>query len=239
MGMFRLLADELAAALETTAVLDADEEHSGPRLGTIDPFTAGELDVAFMCAPSYLRLASLDPSPVMLVPAAPVFDDDRNEGRPVYFTDIVVARGHDALTVEDLVGTRWAYNDASSLSGYECIAHELPAGTRPELWESGSHEASVRAVRDGEVDAAAVDANVLARLTRESPGLTDELRVVSTWGPYPVQPIVAARSLGEAAVQALADRLLSLGDGLHDFGVRQFAPMDHSEIAHALAWLRD
>ena len=49
-----------------------------------------EADVGFMCAPGYLWLAERTPPSVELVGAACVFDDPRNAGRPVYFSDLIV-----------------------------------------------------------------------------------------------------------------------------------------------------
>jgi ABC-type phosphate/phosphonate transport system substrate-binding protein len=50
--------------------------------------------------------------------AAPVHRGERYHGQNVYFSDIVVRLESDFETFEDLRGTRWAYNEPNSFSGY-------------------------------------------------------------------------------------------------------------------------
>jgi ABC-type phosphate/phosphonate transport system substrate-binding protein len=76
----------------------------------------------------------------------------------------------------------------------------------------GSHLASLRALRRGTIDAAAIDSTVLALRWRQDRALKTDLRVVHGLGPWPIQPIVMRRSLPvrlkaalTAAVGALAE----------------------------------
>ena len=50
-------------------------------------------------------------------------------------------------------------------------------------------------VAAGEVDAAAIDSQVLAIELRDHPALAAELRVIEVLGPSTIQPVVAARHL--------------------------------------------
>src|SRR2546427_11263635 len=88
---------------------------------------------------------------VRLLAAAPVFDDPRTEGRPAYFSDVIVAQGSPALRFEDLRGGTWAFNDPCSWSGYLNLLGRLrDVGGAPffrVLRESGSHIQSVRLLR--------------------------------------------------------------------------------------------
>jgi phosphonate transport system substrate-binding protein len=182
-----------------------------------DPFSAGELDVGFFCAPPYIWLRERADPPVDLVPFGLVFDDARAAGRPVYFSDIVVRRDHPARSFGDLVSARWGYNDRESLSGYYSVLqtaaeHGADAAFLGRLRDMGSHLASLRALRRGDIDAAAIDSVVLALRWRLDPALRTDLRVVHGLGPWPIQPIVMRRDLPvrikavlTAAVGALAD----------------------------------
>jgi ABC-type phosphate/phosphonate transport system substrate-binding protein len=64
--------------------------------------------MGFMCAPSLVLLHEMDPPSLELLPAAPVFDDERGKGRPVYFSDVVVHTHTDIERFEDLRGRSWA-----------------------------------------------------------------------------------------------------------------------------------
>ena len=181
--------------------LQIETHHSGPPRGLPDPFTEGALDVGFFCAPPYIWLQERPEPPVELVPFGLVFEDSRNgAGRPVYFSDIVVRKDHPARSFADLVNARWGYNDRESLSGYYSVVqtaaeHGADATFLGRLHDMGSHLASLRGLRRGVIDAAAIDSTVLALRWRRDPTLRADLRVVHGLGPWPIQPIVMRRSL--------------------------------------------
>ena len=60
---------------------------------------------------------------------------------------------------------------------------------------SGSHLNSTEMIVRGEVDAAAVDSKVLRIKLRASPGLRERLRVLESWIPFPIQPVVLRSGL--------------------------------------------
>jgi phosphonate transport system substrate-binding protein len=164
-----------------------------------------------MCAPPYLWLRDRDPSPVVLVEAGLVFADPRTWGRPVYFADLVVRHDAAVSSFAHLGGGRLAYNDRCSLSGYYSLLERLAdfGGTGfADLACSGSHQESLEQVLDGRVDAAAIDSNVLNLQVRADRSLTERLRVIESWGPFAVQPIVARADLPAALVQAITQALL-------------------------------
>jgi ABC-type phosphate/phosphonate transport system substrate-binding protein len=206
---------------------------SGPPPGAGDPFASGEVDLGFICAPSYRALAAAHPSSVALVGVAPVFDDPRNEGRPVYFSELVVADRCQATSLRELAGCRFGYNDLASQSGYRSLLDRLASlGLSErhlgELVLTGGHRRSLDALRDGTIDAAAIDSNTLLGLGGPPPGT----RVVETWGPFPVQPVVVAATLDDAAVATIRSTLLALPPAvLAPFGVTRFAPVTPSDYA--------
>ena len=187
-GLFEDIGRTLESALERRVAVEFVTETSGPPIGAGDPLR--DVDLAFVCAPSLVELRNLGWG--RLVPIAPVFDDPRNGGRPIYHSDVVVRSDHDARTVADLADAAWAVNDERSLSGYRCVLDAMGDDVS-RVW-SGGHLRSIELVRDGIVDAAAIDAHVLRRLDISG------LRVVHTFGPHPVQPIVAGAGFHEIAV---------------------------------------
>src|SRR5262249_42760807 len=112
---------------------------------------------------------------------------------------------------------RWGYNDRESLSGYYSVLqaaaeHGASASFLGRLRDMGSHLASLRALRRGGIDAAAIDSVVLALRWRRDPALRRELRVVQGLGPWPIQPIVMRRSLPGRVKAALTAAIAALAE---------------------------
>ena len=146
--------------------LSVESRVSGPVKGSGDPFSTGEADVGFVCAPSFLWLRELEDPPVELLGAAPVFRDNRASGQPVYFSEVVVKRENPVQSFLGLRGCSWAYNDPCSLSGYYNVLKKLTEvgedeGFFSQVYCSGSHLNSMEMVTRGEVGAAVIDSNVL------------------------------------------------------------------------------
>jgi phosphonate transport system substrate-binding protein len=216
-SLFAYLAGYLGERLGVATELQVETHHSGPPPGLPDPFSEGELDLGFFCAPPYIWLQERPDPPVELVPFGLVFDDPRGAGRPVYFSDIVVRADHPARSFADLVDARWGYNDRESLSGYYSVLqtaaeHGADASFLGRLHDMGSHLASLRALRRGAIDAAAIDSTVLALRWRRDPALRTDLRVVHGLGPWPIQPIVMRRSLPVRLKAALTSAVGALAE---------------------------
>jgi phosphonate transport system substrate-binding protein len=237
-AMFAAVVEHTGRALGRPVVLAVEAELSGPDPNGPDPFSAGAVDVGFMCAPSYVRLSAAEPPPVVPL-AAPVFDGAGVDDRPVYYSDVIVRGDDPATSVADLVAARWGFNDPISLSGY----HSLPSTVdRARARHTGSHLRSIELIVGGELDAAAIDSNVLAIRLRSEPGLRDEIRVVERLGPFPVQPVVASSRLAGDELAALTNALLGMHEDaravadLEPFGLRRFVavtPADYRDLAGA------
>jgi phosphonate transport system substrate-binding protein len=245
--LFEALADHVQRALGHERVsLRVESQASGPQKGGECSSFAEEADVAFMCAPSFIWLRDLQPPPVELLGALPVFDDERNQGKPVYFCDVVVRYDAPFQAFSELEGGSWAYNDACSLSGYYSLLNKLAeSGADESFFDnilcSGSHLNSIEAVLSGKADAAAIDSNVLRIHFREAPALRNKLRVIESWGPYPIQPVVVNSALHPELKQRLRAAFLTTEQDqqtrrtLKQFGLSRFVaadPEDYSFDAH-------
>ena len=172
----------------------------------------GEVDAAFLCGLPYVRLADRDPRPLTAI-AAPVLAGRRYGGRPMYFSDVIVRRDDPARTLEDLPGRAFAYNEETSYSGWLVVWHHLglrgprPGFTLSPTLRTGSHQASIAAVSDGQADWAAIDSQVLAITVRNEPRLAARLRVLESLGPSPVPPFVARTAIPEAVRKGMAEAL--------------------------------
>ncbi len=190
-AFFEAVVEHMRRALGRRASLSVETRVSGPMKGTVDPFSKGEVDIGFVCAPSFFWLRELEGPPVELLPAAPVFIDGRAPGRPVYFSEVIVRHESPVRSLLDLRGSSWAYNDPCSLSGYYNLLKKLAemgeyGGFFGRVCCSGSHLKSIGMICRGEADAAAIDSNVLRIKLKSSPGLRERLRVIESWGPCPI-----------------------------------------------------
>jgi phosphonate transport system substrate-binding protein len=180
-----------------------------------------DADVGFMCAPPYIWLRDQRDPSVELLGVAPLFNDPRVGGKPVYFSDVIVRSESVVHDFEELLCCRWSYNDDCSLSGYYSLLeklgrHRYEGYETISLYHSGSHLKSIELVSRGEVDAAAIDSNVLAfRLARE-PHLQTRLRVIDSLGPYPIQPLVVRSLLEDRVKQEICECLLSWSNTISD-----------------------
>jgi phosphonate transport system substrate-binding protein len=173
-----------------------------------------QADVAFVCGLAYVLLRRRGKAAVEPL-AAPVLQGPRYGGRPIYFSDVIVRRDSPYRSFADLRGRSWAYNEPCSQSGYGIIRHRLielgeTSGYFGKVVETGWHEQSIRLVCCGEVDASAIDAQVLAVALRDRPELMSRLRVIDSLGPSTIQPVVAACGLSEQLRADILGALLAM-----------------------------
>lgn len=215
---------------------------------SLTQLTERAVDVAFLCGLPYVRLAETDPS--LLEPlAAPVVDEPRYGGRPVYFSDVIVRRERPFRSVADLKGQAWAHSSQDSFSG--CLLtryHLLQMGETEAFFGrvaySGWHQASIAQVLDGEVDASAIDSHVLAVERLRNPELARRLRVIGVLGPSTIPPVVATGRLAPELAASVRDALCHLeaddeARALRARGrIRRYVPIDdraYDDIRHKLA----
>jgi phosphonate transport system substrate-binding protein len=198
-----------------------------------------EVDVAFVCGLPYVQLTQYGEPPVEPL-AAPVLEGDRYGGQPIYFSDVVVRRDSPYRSFLELRGRSWCYNETQSQSGYGITRYHLlrlgeTCGFFGEVVEAGWHERSLRLVCSGEVDATAIDSQVLAIALRDQPELAAELRTLDSLGPSTIQPIVASRRLCpnlRADLQAVLVEMhqhdMARGPLAHGF-VERFVPVSDGD----------
>lgn len=231
-GLFKTIADHLGEALDVTTELTVESKISGPLKPEDDRFSLGLTDVGFLCPPAYVWLRNPPVDSVRLVPLAPVHDDSRNEGRPVYFSDIVVHIDAPFEQFDDLAGARFGYNDPSSLSGYLSVLGRLAAGSLDTGFfgcfeQVGGHRDILEQIVDGRLDAAAVDSNVWRAWRAEHPGAAGRLRSIDALGPHPVQPVVVRTPLANGLMAPITAALSdpSLLGRVRPYGVVGFGPI--------------
>jgi len=111
-----------------------------------------------------------------------------------------------------------AYNSTDSQSGYNCLRALVAQLTTDGRFfggrlQTGSHRASVEAVRDGLADIAAIDCVSLAGFARTEPAVMRGIRVMGYSDPYPGLPLITSVSTSGATLAALRAALAQV---VHD-----------------------
>lgn len=191
--MMKHLGDKLGCEIELTVVSDYNEVF--------------QADLAFICGLPYVLYTCprLSVSPIEAL-VAPVLQGERFQNRPIYFSDVIVHRDSPFHCFADLRGCSWAYNEPQSQSGYGITRYWLAKmgetnGYFGKVVETGFHQNAIRKVRNREVDASAINVQVLAVELRQHPQLAEQLRVIASLGPSTIQPLAAASHLSKALKQ--------------------------------------
>jgi phosphonate transport system substrate-binding protein len=193
-------------------------------------------EVCFVCSLAFVEFErrGLD---VAVPVAAPVIGGERYGGRPIYFSDVVVRRDSPFRSLLDLRGRSWAYNEPLSWSGYGITRYRLVAlgetdGFFGQVVEAGFHREALRMVARGEVDASAIDSQVLAIELREEPALAEQVRVIEALGPSTIQPVAVSRRVPEGLRDRIRDTLVTMAEDpavrerLAPALVERFVPVD-------------
>jgi phosphonate transport system substrate-binding protein len=173
-------------------------------------------DVCFVCSLPYVTFERQGIRPAAPV-AAPVLQGERYGGRAIYFSDVIVHRDSPLSSFADLRGRSWSYNEPLSHSGYGITRYHLLSlgeteGYFGRVVEAGFHERSIEMVAAGEVEASAIDSQVLSVALRDDAALRDRLRVIDALGPSTIQPVAVSRRLPDALRDDIRAVLLEMGD---------------------------
>lgn len=146
--------------------------------------------------------------------ATPCFDFPGCGGSD-YSSAIVVRGDGDIRTLADARGRIAAANDVNSNSGMNLLRHAV-APLRHHQDErffggvkwSGSHAASLRMVRDGEADIAAIDCVTFGYIREEDPASLRRLEILQYSASAPGLPLIAGRAVPDELVRRLRGALL-------------------------------
>ncbi len=170
----------------------------------------GDADLALLAPLSYVLAREHQPG---LEPLVQTLSD----GKTSYSAYLFVARSSPYRSVEDLRGSRVAFVDERSTSGFLLpYAQMLDAGLDPErdlaeLRFTGDHVGALRALAEGEVDAAASYADVLPwaeQRSVEEGWELPSLRLLGNAGRIPLDALCANAEVSEAMRAALREELL-------------------------------
>lgn len=204
--LYQYIADSVGERLQLATSLTVAKSYK--------PAVDGSMDVGFICSLPYVQLTREDPKRMVPI-AAPVLRGERYQERPIYYSDVIVRRDRPYRSFAELRGASWAFNEPRSHSGYGIVRETLikMGETRRffgQVVRAGYHQRSIRLVREGAVDASAIDSQVLEVELRDHPALLDDLKVIDQLGPSPIQPVVTSGRLPESLRSEIRQVLLEL-----------------------------
>lgn len=131
-----------------------------------------------------------------------------------YVSWVLVRKDYPAKTPVDLRGTRVAFNDEGSQSGYNTLRAMIAPLTEGKPFfgaaiASGGHRNSLAMVRAGKADVAALDCVTFALIARVAPEEVKGIRVLCASAAAPGLPYVTATATSAADVQRLRDGILA------------------------------
>lgn len=221
------VAERLASTIHDRLgfAVDFDPRASdAERLAALDHPPAGILWLCGLDTVRRLDDGRLDASIV----GAPVFP---GRDAPVYDSVIVTSDRWEGSDLRDLGGATLAINEPDSWSGHHALrAHLLAVGLREPMFgrilTTGSHEASIDAMLDGQADCAAIDETVWSARVARDPR-TAMLRVIDRTEPWPAPPFSLVDGLDPAVAAAVRDALLTITVP----GLRAIAPATDVDYA--------
>ena len=116
-----------------------------------------------------------------------------------YYHSVIIARADDTRTqLLTYAKARFAFNEPMSQSGWGAVAVEAPHILNGPLTRTGSHRASMMAVRAGLADFAAIDAVTWRLFTAAGEGM--DCQVVHRTKPTPGLPFITAKTQDAALI---------------------------------------
>lgn len=215
-------AEDSQAMLENSkAVIDSLQQQLGMPVkpfiatdynGIIEALRSRKLDVAYLGPFSYVLASSVTNVEAFAVA------ETKKSGRSFYKSLIITRKESGLQTLEQLKGRTMAFVDPSSASGHLFPSAGLqklnidPNKYFSRVIFSGSHDASILAVANKKVDAAAVADRILAAAVAKGVVQQSDLNVVWTSPDIPESPMVWRKDLDPALKQKIAAAFASIKD---------------------------
>jgi len=174
-----------------------------------DLLSEGKLDVAFVCGGPYVEGHEEFALELLVVP-------ETLSGETVYYSDLIVPVGSTAKSLADLRGKRFAFTDPASNSGKLVPTYmlakmgETPDDFFDEVIYTYAHDKSIQAVKNKEVDGAAVDSLIYDYLANKDPEIKNKTKVIVRSDPYGIPPVVVPQRIPETLRLKLQTVLLQM-----------------------------
>lgn len=203
---------QVLSSLETKLGMPVEPFVATDYNGIIEALRAGKLDVAYLGPFSYVLATSVADVEAFAVAVT------KKAGQSAYKSVILARKDSGIRELSDLKGHTFAFVDPSSASGHLFPKAGLEqAGFDPgtlfsRVIFSGSHDASILAVANKKVDAAAVADRILANAVARGLVKQDDFQVVWSSRPIPESPMVWRKNLDPELKLKVAAALAAIKD---------------------------
>jgi phosphonate transport system substrate-binding protein len=167
-----------------------------------------EVEIAFTCSPPYIIGHDSFDAELLVVPQI--------NGKPMYYSYIIVPVDSPVKSFENLRGKRYAYSDPLSNSGFLAPSYRLAQmGETPESFfkkhvYTRSHYNSIEAVAMKVVDAASVDSYIWHLTYTTNPELISRTRILEKGELYPFTPFIMRSDIDINLKKKIKDIFLNM-----------------------------
>ncbi|AMK10215.1 MAG: phosphonate ABC transporter substrate-binding protein [Pseudodesulfovibrio sp.] len=180
--------------------------------GIITAMANGHIDLAYYGPKSYVEASEKANADAVVM-------ELNKDGQPGY-TGLIITRKDSGITdMEKAKGKTFAFTDPNSTSGYlvpnVIFARDMkvdPEKYFKEIRFSGSHGASILAVKNGSVEVAATNNIDLDRMIEKGSASLDDFNVIKRSDLIPGAPIAVRKDLPASLKVAIAGSLLNIND---------------------------
>ncbi len=212
----KLLKDSapFVGALETALGMKVKPYVAMDYSAVIEALKSNKLEIAFLGPASYVLAKDKVGAEIEAVARGVM----KKTGKSSYRGLIISHPDRAINNLQDLKGKTFAFVDPASTSGNFVPRYVFDKnGIEPEkdfksLYYSGTHQASLIAVKEGKVDAAAIADEVYDLAIDRGQLKKSDVKVVFTSDPIPGSPFVVRTNLPKDLQAKLRKALLSLGD---------------------------
>ncbi len=221
---FGNLAQYLEKKLEIPVKLQVATDYAG----VITAMQFKHVELAYFGPKSYVEAADRAGAEALVMEVA-------EDGTKGYKGVIITKKGSDIKTMEEAKGKVWAFTDPNSTSGtlVPTVFFVKKMKIDPEKYfskviYSGSHEASILAIKGGKVDIASTNDLDLARGNGKAWNTDKDFQIVWTSDLIPGSPMACRQDLPDTLKAALKEAFLSYNDkeGLKMLKLQGYADTD-------------
>ncbi len=206
----------------------------------------GKVDMAYICGAPYVEGYKKYGYYLIAVPLTP-------DG-PYYYSYVITKKDKPYRSILDFKGKPYAFSDPKSNSGsvaptYYLLKNEqIPTEFFKPLIYTYSHYESIMAVYKGFVEGASVDSIVYEHTSMVAPYITNKLKVIQKFGPFPATPFVVSRRLDPSKVEVIKRTLLEMHQEeegrriLKNMGILGFTyldPENYKTIVRMLSYITE
>lgn len=180
--------------------------------GVIEALRSDKLDIAYLGPFSYVLASEVAGAEAFAVAVT------KKTGKSAYHSMVIARKDKGPQTVEQLKGRTFAFVDPSSASGHlfpkaglMATGLDVDKGFSRTIF-SGSHDASIMAVANHKVDAAAVADRIFDSAVSKGLVKADDFNIIWRSQPIPESPMVWRKNLDAATKQKVAAAMADIKD---------------------------